>query len=181
RERPQRLARLLGGERGERGRVDAAAEKDADGDVAHEVGADGVAEPCTQLLDELRVVVASNLGGRSGSRPREPRHAHLAVLPDEDVPGGQLAALPEDRERRRDRVERKERLERVEIDLAARERTQLRRERKLVPVLPVDERLDPEAVAREQEPASAGVPERDREHPAEASRERLALLLVEVD
>src|SRR6185503_17844534 len=42
------------------------------------------------------------------------------------------------------------------------------------------ERLDPEAVAREQEPSVRLVPERDREHPAQVLDEALAVLLVEV-
>ena len=45
----------------------------------------------------------------------------------------------------------------------------------------VVERLDPEAVAREHEPAAVGVPHRDREHPAQPLGEARAVLLVEVD
>jgi hypothetical protein len=52
------------------------------------------------------------------------------------VPRRELARLAEDRQRRRDRVEGEERLERVEVDLAARQRAQLRGE------------LEPPALAR---------------------------------
>ena len=82
-------------------------------------------------------------------------------------PGRQLPDVAEDRVRRRDRVEGEERLERVEVDLAARQRPQLRREAQLVADVPVVERLDPVAVAREHEPAARRVPDRDGEHPAQ--------------
>ena len=65
RERPQRLARLLRRERGERGRVDAAREQHAHRDVAHEVGPDGVGEAGAQLLHELGLVVAAQAVTRS--------------------------------------------------------------------------------------------------------------------
>jgi len=44
----------------------------------------------------------------------------------------------------------------------------------------VVERLDPVAVAREDEPPAGRVPERDREHSAQAPHEGRALLLVQV-
>src|SRR5207302_8663917 len=53
------------------------------------------------------------------------------------------------------------------------------RERAVAELRP-QERLLAEAVAREHEPVSAGVPERDREHPVEALDERGPVLLVEV-
>src|SRR5205085_7530150 len=102
---------------------------------------------------------------------------HLARRPRKDMSRRELAAIAEDRQRRGNRVEGEERLERVEVDLAARERAQLGRERELAAHVPVQERLDPEAVAREQEPTRAApVPERDREHPAQPAREVVAVL-----
>ena len=97
------------------------------------------------------------------------------------MPGRELADVAEDRVRRRDRVEGEERLERVEVDLAARQRPQLRREAQLVAAVPVVERLDPVAVAREHEAAPPRVPDRDREHPAQPLGEAEPVLLVEVD
>ena len=90
--------------------------------------------------------------GGSGPGPRVALERDAAVVPRQDVPGRQLADLAEDRERRRDRVEGEERLERVEVDLAAGQRVELRRERERHVVDAVVERLDPEAVAREHEP-----------------------------
>src|SRR5207248_1960685 len=78
-------------------------------------------------------------------RPSEALDAHVTVVPDEQVSRGQLPDVTEDRERRRNRVEREERLERVEVDLAARECTQLGREGELPAGGAVVERLDPEA------------------------------------
>ena len=97
------------------------------------------------------------------------------------MPGRQLAGLAKDRQRGRDRVEGEERLERVEVDLPARQRAQLGGELEPVRVRAVVERLDPVAVAREHEATSRRVPERDREHPAQAPREGGPFLLVEVD
>ena len=97
------------------------------------------------------------------------------------MPRGQLADVAEDRVRRGDRVEREERLERVGVDLAARQRAQLGREAQLAADVPVVERLDPVAVAREHEAAARGVPDRDREHPAQPLGEAGAVLLVEMD
>jgi hypothetical protein len=178
REGPHRLRGLLRRERREHAGVDAAREQHADRHVRDEVRTHRVAEPRPQLLDELRLVVVP-LGQRP--RAREPLEPRGAALPDEQVAGRQLAHLAEDRERRRHRVEREERLERVEVDLAARQRAQLRRESELVAAGAVVERLDPEAVAREHEPLPRRVPERDCEHAAQPSREVEAPLLVAVD
>ena len=128
------------------------------------------------------VVLGAHLVRGHRRRPREALEPVRAVrlLPDEQVPGRQLADVAEDRQRRRDRVEREERLERVEVDLAARQRAQVGREREPAGGRAVDERLDPEAVAREHEPPPARVPERDGEHAAQERREAVAVLLVEV-
>ena len=70
RERVHRLRRLLRRERGERRRVDAAREEDADRHVREEMRPDRVAQPRAQLLDELRLVAVAQLvlGGRAGPR-----------------------------------------------------------------------------------------------------------------
>ena len=177
RERAQRPARLVGRERGEHARVDAAREEHADGHVADEVRAHGVAQPRAELLDELGLVLASRLDRRR--RPREAAQLDAAV-PHEHVTRRQLARAREDRERRRHGVEREEPFERVEVDVTARQRAQLRRELEAVVLDAVVERLDPVAVAREHEPALASVPDRDREHAAQPLRERQAPLLVRV-
>ena len=181
RKRAQRLRRLLGGERGQHGRVDPAREQHADRHVGDEVGAHGVAHAGAQLLDELRLVLVAHLGRRNRGRPRVPDEGAPSVLPGEDVPGLELPHVAEDRQRRRDGVEGEEGLERVEVDLSARQRAQLGGERELVAGLAVVERLDPVAVAREDEAVSLGVPEGDREHAAQPVREALPVLLVEMD
>ena len=112
---------------------------------------DGVPQPCAQLLGELGGILVAHLGGR---RPRVPLDARLAVLPHEQVAGRQLPRPAEDRVRRRDGVEREKRLERVRIDLAAGQSSELGRERELAAVLAVVERLDPEPVPSEHEPAA---------------------------
>jgi len=91
------------------------------------------------------------------------------------------ADLAEDRIRRRDRVERQERLERVEVDLAPRERAQLRRELEHIAGVAVVQRLDPVAIARQHEPPSLAVPDRHREHPTEPPHVLGAIARVEVE
>ena len=139
---------------------------------------DRVAEPRAELLDELGLVAVAHLGWPG---PREALDRDGAVLPDEHVPGRQLADVAEDRVRRGDRVEREERLERVGVDLAARQGAQLGREAQLAADVAVVERLDPVAVAREDEAAARRVPDRDGEHPAQPLGEAGAVLLVEMD
>jgi hypothetical protein len=96
------------------------------------------------------------------------------------VSGRELPNVAEDRVRPRDRVEGEKRLERVEVDLAARQRPKLRGEGELVRAEAVVERLDPERITGEHEPSLPGVPECDGEHAAQALREPVAVLLVEV-
>ena len=182
RERVHRLRRLLRRERGEERRVDAAGEEHADRHVREQVRAHRVAHARAQLLHELGLVVVAQLLFARGGRPRVPLDARVAsLLPREEVAGGQLAHVAEDRVRRRDRVEGEEGFERVEVDLAARQGAQLGRELERAAGRAVVERLDPVRVAREHEAAAPLVPDRDREHPAQPLRELEAVLLVQVD
>jgi hypothetical protein len=100
----------------------------------------------------------------------------------------QLPRGAEDRQRGRNRVEGEVGLHGLEIDLAVEvrhpeQRLQLRREHQAPAgeAVDVDERLDPEPVARERQRPPARVPHRDREHAAELAREVGPVLLVEVD
>ncbi len=179
RERADRLGRLLRGERGERARVDAAGEQDADWHVGEQVGADRVTKPGPALLDELCLVLAGARFERSGAG--EALDGHRAVLPRERVPGLQLADVREDRERRRDGVEGEERLERVEVDVSVVERVELGGERQLAVCDAVVERFDAEPVTGEHEAAAVAVPDGDGEHPAQALPQARAPLLVAVD
>ena len=167
RERMHGLRRLLRGQRRERRGVDAAGEEHADGHVCEQVRAHRVAQARTQLLEQLGLVVGPDLVHRNGTRPRVARELHVPVH-FEHVAGRKLPHVAEDRVRRRNRVEGEERLEGVEVDLPARQRTELGRERELSGVMSVVERLDPVTVAREHEPAHAGVPDGDGEHAAQA-------------
>jgi hypothetical protein len=122
---------------------------------------------------------------RGGARVGVALELRPAVLEHEHVPGRQLAHVAEDRPRAVDGVEREERLERVEIDLAggareAAQRLELRREGEVAGRVAIVERLDAEAVAGEHEPAPRVVPQRDREHPAQALGEAHAVLLVQM-
>ena len=180
RERPQATCRLLRRERGQKRGVDTARKEDADRDVADQVRAHRVAHARPQLLAQLAGGLVALFAGVHRQRPGEPFQSHLTVLPDEQVPGRQLARLAEDREGRRDEVEGEVGLERVEVDLSSRQGAELRREAQLALFVPVVERLDAEAVAREHEPALARVPDRHGEHTAQAGGEVEPVLLVEM-
>src|SRR3954454_2978796 len=140
--------------------------------------AHGVAQTRAQFLDELRLVV---FAFSEGMRPREPLESDVAVLPYEQMPGGELACLTKDGKRRRDRVEGEKRLERVQVDVAAWQRAQFGCERELAVDGAVVQRLDPEAVAREDETAARRVPNRNGEHPAQPFGEAFAVLFVEME
>ena len=104
---------------------------------------------------------------------------------DEQVACREFAHILEDGHRRRDRVERQKALDGIEVDspLEARlpeERLQLRPERELVVGQAVVQRLDPEAVASENQAVTARVPDRDREHAAQRMHKIEAPLLVQV-
>ena len=111
---------------------------------------------------------------------RECLDSNAPVLPDEQVPGWELATLAEDRQRAGNDVESEVRIERVQIDLATRKGPKLRREGELVARCAIVERLDAEAVAGEHEASFARVPDRDREHPAQELDEAFPLSLVQV-
>src|SRR5215471_9974904 len=140
-----------------------------------------VAQPRAELLDEFRLVAEAQLVLAGGAWARKSLDRDLAVLPDEHVAGRELPDVAKDRVRSRDRVEGEERLERIQIDLAARQRPQLRREAQLSVDVPVVERLDPVGVTGEHETTTARVPDGGREHPAQALGEAGPVLLVEVD
>ena len=144
------------------------------------MGAHGVAQPSAELLDEFRLVVSAQLVDRHRAGSGVAFELDAALRPDEQMAGGKLSRVAEDRVRRRDRVEREERLERVEIDLAARKRAQLGRELEHSARVTVVERLDPVAIAREHETSCLRVPDRDREHPAQPPHVLRAVALVEM-
>src|SRR3954452_6049538 len=84
-----------------------------------------ISHPRAQLLDQLRLVLFTRLERRR--RPCVTLQVERPV-PGEDVARRQLLRVAEDGVRRRQAVEREEYLERVEVDLAARQCTQLRGE-----------------------------------------------------
>ena len=92
REGAKRLGDLLRRERREHRRVDPAREEHADRDVRHELRADRVAQPRTQLLDELGLLVAAHLlRAERGRAARTGTSSVLPVLPGEHVARRELA------------------------------------------------------------------------------------------
>ena len=113
--------------------------------------------------------------------PRAPS----SFLPDQQAARRKLPGILENRQRGRDEHESKVGVERFEVDLPrkarlADERLELGAEREASSRRAVVERLDPEAIAREHEPALAAVPESYGEHPAQPVDKAGTVLLVEV-
>src|SRR4029450_10516899 len=108
-----------------------------------------------------------------------PRASH-----DYAVAGFELRDALEHRARRRHRHEREVVIERLDVHLARdggmlEERSELRREHEEAGGVAPVERLDADAVAREEEPIALRVPDREREHALEVVDAVLAALLVE--
>ena len=186
REGAHAVGALARGERGERRRVDPAGQHHADRHVRDQMRADGVAQALAQLGRQLRLALGALPARRHRPRAGVAAQPRLAVLHDQDVTGRELSRFLEDRQRRRDRVEREERLERVQVDFTrhlglAQQRLQLGRERQRAAGDAVVERLDPEAVAREEQALLEPVPQRDREHAPQVLDERRPPLLVQMD
>jgi hypothetical protein len=107
------------------------------------------------------------------------------VLDHDPLARAELADLLERRHRIRDVAEREVRRDRLGVELrvheAARQHAlQLRAEDDHVVRERVVERLDAQPVAHEHTAAALAVPDREREHAAQAVRQRRAVLLVEV-
>ena len=189
----ERLDRARGsprGQRRQRRRVDAAGEQHADGTSATRCARTESRRRVAQLVGERRRARART------SRGREPARARVALDPRRGRPrrrskwpGGSLRdARGRSCSGAGIAVEREERLERVEVELARRSRA-ARSERLRAPTRTAErrratrvvERLDPEAVAREHEPARAARPTaRSANMPRSRSAKLEAALLVEV-
>ena len=188
REGAQRLARLGRGQGGDAAGVDPAGEQHPDRHVGDQVGADRVARGRSRssAASSSCRPRATLVGRRPAAAARSGGPATSPPLPAEQMPRGQLAGLGEDRQRRRDRVEGEVGGDRLGVDRTREarlleHRLQLRGEGEPCRDEPVVERLDPEAVAGQQQPPLALVPEGDREHPPQPLDEAVAVLLVEVD
>jgi hypothetical protein len=180
RERLHPLAAFERGKRRERSRVDAARKQHADRYVGEQMRPHRVSQARAQLLRQLVLVLGSHFPGRNGGGPRVALQSRLAAFPDEQMAGRKLLRPLPDRKRRRDRVEGEESFKGVEVDLAAGESLQLRREGERAALGRVVQRLDPEGVTGEHEPPALRVPERDSEHSAQLADVVRSVFLVEV-
>ena len=171
-----------GHHRGHGARVDPAAEEGAHRDVAEQVQLDGLAQQRVEPVGDRRLVVRELLA--EGEAPvlllRQ-----APVLEDGDGRRGELVDAPEEGVAVGEVAQRDVVPEPVEVDLAPDEARgehalDLGGEDQGLPGDRVEERLLPEVVAREHEPARRAVPEPDREHAAQAPDARGAQLLVEV-
>ena len=111
---------------------------------------------------------------------------HDAVLVQEIVPWQDLPDRGEQGSRGQDEPDRQDVPQRLDVQpplyrTCGQDCLQLGAEVQALGGRGVDQRLDAEAVAREHEPAPAGVPQGEAEHAAEALDAVDAQLLVEVD
>jgi hypothetical protein len=184
RKRLHRLAQHLAHVADDGAGVDAAGEERAERHVRDQVRGDALAQRRVETFHPLRFAerfVGAELEVPVARRPFDP-----AVVRDpHPVRGRQLPHLAEDRVRRRDVLKLK-----VEIDgLQVRRRLELRQHGEGLElrgegddaVLAEDvEWLDAEAIAGEEELPPLRVPDREREHAAQAFEATLAPLLVRV-
>ena len=174
-----------GRERRDQARVHAAREQHADRHVGGQVRADGARQPLADLLRQLVQRLATQLAGRQRARPRVALDLTRPPSATSRCPGSSLRAARKIVAGAGTAFERQVGLDRLGVDVAreARQREQrLQLGREGQPALDdaVDERLDPERVARQHEPPAAHVPQRQGEHPAQPFDERRPALLVEV-
>ena len=164
------------------GRVEAAAQEDADGDVRDELPVDGVVHPRPQLACELALLAARPRTRRAGL-PECLLLGENAVFPDQEVPGAELSRALDDRVRSLhvvgEQVGDEPGLARSTRDRGMRhQRRELGREGDAsAGELGVVERLDAGAIAREDEAAPRVVPEREREHSVQHGEAGLPVLL----
>ena len=185
-ERLDRRAELGRHDRHHGGRIDPPAQEGADGDVADEVRANRVAQEGPEPL--RRVLLAGRDPGVAEAGRHLPvaaRNAGAAVLDGQRVPGGELGHAFDDAERIRHVPVLEVRRQGTPIHVAAgpgvlHDRLQLGREHKSFGCLGIVERLDPQAVTRQEQRASRMVPNGKGEHSPQSFDARLAVLLVQV-
>ena len=174
----EHLHRVRGHQRG----VEAAAEEGADRHIAGEMEGHGLAQQLVDLLEDLGLA-GRHLGPEAqvpvAPDPRGP------VFPDQVVGGREGEDALVEGIRRLHEPEREVLVEREgrhpgEARIVRQQRLDLGGEREPAALLGVEQRLLPELVAREQQPAVAPVPEREREHPAQPLEHPLAEVLVQV-
>ena len=170
----ERAARIGGAQhrRRDQGRVEPAREERADGNFGHQADLGGVVDAPLQLVGRL------GLGRRRGVARLDlrqipvARHRDLAAVPLHDRRRRQLLDAAEHRQRRRDIAQGEVGAERVVVDGAVhlrhgQERLDLGAEHQVAAQLRVVERLDAQAVAREDQLLDAVVPDGEGEHAAE--------------
>ncbi len=164
--------------------IDAAAEKDAEGDVGDEPAPDGFPEP----VDDLRRV----FGRRAGDNRRfgvadvpVGKLGFLPVLENEQAAGQDFPDPAEDRARGRNVLESEEPGQGLEVDVPGNrgleEGLDLGGEIEPRSDPAIMERFDSQAVAGQDEAAAFRVPEDDGEHPVEGVDEIRSPFLVKMN
>ena len=160
--------------------VEAAAQVEGDRHVGAEAEPHRLLERGAQLLGAGGVLAVE----RRVEAPIAPQRDG-AALDDHQVAGRERAHALEHRARGREVLVGRHVRERAgvpaRLDAHREERLRLRRDQDAARSLRVDERLDPEAIARRDEPPAPRVPEDERDLAAEVLDERVAVLLVEMD
>ncbi len=166
-------------------RVEAARQQQAYRDVAHQAPLDGAVEALRdrrRCRGDRRAVRL-----RHGQTPVRARRGVAARRIDrEQVPRRQLVHAAEDRARRRDEVQQQVAREGLRVESRPRvqrgqDRLGLGAEQEALAFAGVVERLLPEPVARDEQPAPAAVPHREREHAVQAFDDRVAPRAIAVE
>ena len=168
---------VAGGQGADRGRVDAAGEQRAQRRVAVEMGGHGL----LQRRADASLAAAARAGVRREAWPPEADVLRIgAGAHDQRVPRLERPDPGTDRLGRRDVAEREIAAQGLGVEvLAGRgQRLALRREAQLLAQARVEERLDAEAVAGQQQRARAAVPGGEGEHPPQP-REHLRAVAAE--
>ncbi|MEZ5121313.1 MAG: hypothetical protein R2736_07030 [Solirubrobacterales bacterium] len=181
-ERAHRRAAVLGHGRDDGGRVDAARQEGADGDVGHHAPPRRGPQLVPDALRQLALVADVQRGPEVELPPAVDRHPPVAH--DHPVAGRQLAHAGERAQRRGHVAEREVAVDRDRVDRArtssSSSSAQLRGEGQRAGPMGVDQRLLADAVAGDQQQLAPAVPQREGEHAAQVVHAVDAVVLVEV-
>jgi hypothetical protein len=181
------LDRFLGHachEDGQPGGIQPAREEQPQRHVAHEVAAHGVLQSGAHLDGLLSDGAADRLG-RIGQAPPAPLRDPRSRRPRKKPARQQLAHPAEESLLAGDEARRQELREYVLVEqrldrTGGQDRLDLRGEDQLVPGQRVIERLDPQPIAGQEEPAPLAVPQGEGEHPAQGLDATILVFLVEM-
>jgi hypothetical protein len=165
--------------------VDPAGKEETERHVAHEVAAHGIGQAAAQRKRSLPHAAGGGGGGRGRELPVAPLHESLPDLPGERPSGQELAHAAEEGRFAGDEAGGEILRQHVAVELGlapgGQDGLDLGGEDQLPLGHGVEERLDAEPVAGEQEALAGAVPDGEGEHPLQPLDAALAFLFVEME